>query len=120
MVSRLDKRVLVTGGSRGIGAAIALTLARNGADVAVSYERSADQAQEIVRTIENEGRRGVAVQADSDTALNPADGDDADYLRSLVPLGRYGTTDEVAAAVAFLAGPASSYMTAPSSPSTAA
>ncbi|WP_284045706.1 SDR family NAD(P)-dependent oxidoreductase [Paractinoplanes maris] len=46
-----------------------------------------------------------------DTALNPADGEDADYLRSLVPLGRYGTTDEVAAAVAFLAGPTSSYIT---------
>ncbi|MBQ1025217.1 SDR family oxidoreductase [Micromonospora sp. C95] len=46
-----------------------------------------------------------------DTALNPGDGEDADYIRSLVPLGRYGTTDEVAAVVAFLASPASSFMT---------
>ncbi|MET4922492.1 SDR family oxidoreductase [Streptomyces sp. PSRA5] len=46
-----------------------------------------------------------------DTALNPGNGGDADYIRSLVPLGRSGTTDEVAALVAFLASPASSYVT---------
>lgn len=65
MSELLGKRALVTGGSRGIGAAIALTLAANGADVAISYERSADRAGEVVRAIEEKGRRGLAIQADS-------------------------------------------------------
>jgi 3-oxoacyl-[acyl-carrier protein] reductase len=65
-MSRLSgKRALVTGGSRGIGAAIALRLAREGADVALTYERSADKAAEIVRAIEALGRKGVAIAADS-------------------------------------------------------
>lgn len=59
------KRALVTGGSRGIGAAIALALAEKGADVAVTYERSADRAADVVRGIEAKGRRGFAIQADS-------------------------------------------------------
>jgi 3-oxoacyl-[acyl-carrier protein] reductase len=59
------KVALVTGGSRGIGAAIALRLARDGADVAVTYLSSAERATEVVRAIEKEGRRGLAVQADS-------------------------------------------------------
>jgi NAD(P)-dependent dehydrogenase (short-subunit alcohol dehydrogenase family) len=59
------KVALVTGGSRGIGAAIALRLARAGADVAVTYLSSAQQAAEVVRAVEDEGRRGLAVQADS-------------------------------------------------------
>ncbi|PXW61362.1 SDR family oxidoreductase [Methylobacterium sp. B4] len=59
------KRALVTGASRGIGAAIALGLAERGADVAITYERSADRAAEVVRSIEGRGRRGLAIQADS-------------------------------------------------------
>ncbi|MCV0057510.1 SDR family oxidoreductase [Pseudomonas aeruginosa] len=59
------KHALVTGGSRGIGAAIALALAEKGADVAVTYERSADSAAQIVRAIEGKGRRAVAIRADS-------------------------------------------------------
>lgn len=55
----------MTGGSRGIGAAIALTLARNGADVAISYERAADRAQDIVDQIDRDGQRGIAMQANS-------------------------------------------------------
>ncbi|CAO3372149.1 SDR family oxidoreductase [Azospirillum argentinense] len=61
----VGKRALVTGGSRGIGAAIALALAAKGADVAISYERSAERAAEVVRAIEAKGRRAVAIQADS-------------------------------------------------------
>lgn len=65
-MSRLaGKRALVTGGSRGIGAAIAKRLASEGADVALTYERSADKAAEVVRAIEALGRKGVAVAADS-------------------------------------------------------
>jgi len=59
------RRALVTGASRGIGAGIALALAAKGADVAITYERSAERAAELVRAIEAKGRRGVAIQADS-------------------------------------------------------
>lgn len=59
------KRALVTGASRGIGAAIALALADKGADVAITYGASADRAQEVVKAIEARGRKAIAVQADS-------------------------------------------------------
>ncbi|MFE9955011.1 SDR family NAD(P)-dependent oxidoreductase [Micromonospora sp. NPDC005299] len=62
----LDGKVaLVTGGSRGIGAAVALRLAREGADVALTYERRADRATELVEQIKAVGRRALAVPADS-------------------------------------------------------
>lgn len=59
------KRALVTGGSRGIGAAIAKTLAEHGVDVAITYQRSAERADSVVASIKTLGRRGVALQADS-------------------------------------------------------
>jgi NAD(P)-dependent dehydrogenase (short-subunit alcohol dehydrogenase family) len=65
-MSRLSgKRALVTGGSRGIGAAIALRLAGEGADVALTYERSAEKAANVARAIEGLGRKSVAIAADS-------------------------------------------------------
>jgi NAD(P)-dependent dehydrogenase (short-subunit alcohol dehydrogenase family) len=59
------KRALVTGASRGIGASIAKALALAGADVAITYEKSSEQAAHVVKAIEAEGRRGIAIQADS-------------------------------------------------------
>lgn len=65
MQDMIGKSALVTGGSRGIGAAIAKTLAARGADVAITYEKAADSAAAIVDAIEKNGRRGFAIQADS-------------------------------------------------------
>jgi 3-oxoacyl-[acyl-carrier protein] reductase len=65
MIDLSGKRALVTGGSRGIGAAIALALAENGADVAFTFQNSADRAEAVAASIASLGRRAVAIQADS-------------------------------------------------------
>lgn len=58
-----NKVALVTGSSRGIGRAIALELARRGADVVVHYLRKKSAAAEVVAAIEDQGRRAIAVRA---------------------------------------------------------
>ncbi|GAA2830712.1 3-oxoacyl-ACP reductase family protein [Crossiella cryophila] len=66
MAQQLAGRVaLVTGGSRGIGAGVAIRLAREGAAVALTYANSPDRAAEVVRTITEAGGRAVAIKADS-------------------------------------------------------
>ena len=65
MIDLTGKAALVTGGSRGIGRAIALRLARQGADVAFSYRGNTDAANATVGQIEALGRRALAVQADA-------------------------------------------------------
>ena len=62
------KKALVTGASRGLGRAIALSLARAGADVVITYEKSVDKAQAVADEIKALGRYGEAVQADSASA----------------------------------------------------
>ncbi|WP_344340515.1 SDR family NAD(P)-dependent oxidoreductase, partial [Kitasatospora putterlickiae] len=65
-LAKLDGKVaLVTGGSRGIGEAVALRLAEDGADVAVTYLGGAERAEAVAAKITAMGRRGWAVRADS-------------------------------------------------------
>lgn len=64
------KVALVTGGSRGIGAAIAKRLARDGAQVAITWSTNPDKATEVVESIKAAGGHAIAIQADS---ANPAD-----------------------------------------------
>jgi 3-oxoacyl-[acyl-carrier protein] reductase len=59
------KVAIVFGGSRGIGAAAARRLAREGADVSLTYVSAPDKAADAVRAIEKQGRTGFAIKADS-------------------------------------------------------
>jgi 3-oxoacyl-[acyl-carrier protein] reductase len=59
------KIALITGGSRGIGAAIAKRLATDGANVAITYTKGADAAASVVKEIEGDGGKAIAIQADA-------------------------------------------------------
>ncbi|MFD9885822.1 SDR family oxidoreductase [Streptomyces alboflavus] len=72
MSSLNGKTALVTGGSRGIGAATALRLAQEGADVALTYVQGEAAAREVVAKIESMGRRGFAIRADAADAGDAA------------------------------------------------
>src|SRR5450432_1139663 len=70
MASLQGKVALITGSSKGIGAAIALRLAQDGASVVINYASSAAPAEALVKRIEAEGGKAIAVQAD---VSNPAE-----------------------------------------------
>ncbi len=69
MSKKLEGRAaLITGGSRGIGAAIAKRLASDGASVAITYTKGADAAALVVHEIEHAGGKAIAIQADATDA----------------------------------------------------
>jgi 3-oxoacyl-[acyl-carrier protein] reductase len=142
------KAAVVTGGSRGIGAAIAKRLAAEGANVAITTQAALKQMKSggriimigssVGERVTNPGlvpysatkgavkmfsqglsrevaSRGITVNnvqpGPIDTDLNPAAGDWAVPQKANTALNRYGSVDEVAALVAFVAGPEASYIT---------
>jgi 3-oxoacyl-[acyl-carrier protein] reductase len=69
MSSKLEGKIaLITGGSRGIGAAIAKRLAADGANVAITYTKGADAAASVIKEIVQAGRKAIAIQADATDA----------------------------------------------------
>ncbi len=85
MSKNLEGRIaLITGGSRGIGAAIAKRLAADGANVAITYTKGADAAASVVKEIERGGGKAMAIQADA----TDADAVEAAVERTVATFGR--------------------------------
>lgn len=81
-----NKTAIVTGGSRGVGKEIALTLANEGANVVVTYQSNREKADEVVKAIEATGQKGLAIHA------NLANADDAVSIISQ-SIKAFGTLD---------------------------
>ena len=85
MSKQLEGKIaLITGGSRGIGAAIAKRLAADGANVAITYTKGADAAASVVKEIERGGGKAIALQADA----TDADAVEAAVERTVATFGR--------------------------------
>jgi 3-oxoacyl-[acyl-carrier protein] reductase len=87
MFDLTGKVALVTGGSRGLGRAIALAFARQGADLAVNYRGNAEAANEVLGEIRGAGRQALAVQGDTSA------GRDACEAIVKAALDEFGTVD---------------------------
>jgi 3-oxoacyl-[acyl-carrier protein] reductase len=74
MFDLTGKAALVTGGSRGLGRAISLAFARQGADVAVNYRGNAAAADEVVASIREFGRQAIAIQGDTSAGREACEG----------------------------------------------
>jgi 3-oxoacyl-[acyl-carrier protein] reductase len=83
VIDLTGKRALVTGGSRGIGAAVSVMLAEAGADVAVGYRARAEDAEAVAARVRALGRRAAAIEAD----LSSDDGARALVRRAVEALG---------------------------------
>ena len=119
-ISLKDRIAVVTGGSRGIGRAIAMTLAASGATVVVNYQRNAAAKAGIIgftRAVAREmASRGITVNAVApgyiETELTAGLGEQVRAaILEAIPLGRLGTPQDVANLVCFLASDAAAYIT---------
>jgi len=92
MTRKLEGKIaLITGGSRGIGAAIAKRLASDGANVAITYSKGTDAAASIVKEIERNGGKAIAIQADA----TDADAGKAAVEKTVATFGRLERSDIV-------------------------
>src|SRR5579864_7653356 len=125
-MSKLAKKVaLVTGGSRGIGAAIAKRLAADGASVAITYAKDAGAVSAVVKAIELGGGRAIAIQADAanveavkgavEKAVTKTEAG-RDVALGMQALKRLGKPEDVADVVAFVASDAARWITGASIP----
>jgi NAD(P)-dependent dehydrogenase (short-subunit alcohol dehydrogenase family) len=69
MTTKVKKALIVTGGSRGIGAATSIKAAQMGYSVCVNYAKNSEQAENVVRQIHAQGGKAIAVQADISSAV---------------------------------------------------